>query len=232
MRTLVLSDIHANIDALEAIDEPCDAVLFLGDVVDYGPEPAACINWLRERGAKRVRGNHDNAVAFRMDCGCGEAYRHLSVQTREYMWQVLDQERLDWLGAAPISLELESGGHRVLAVHAAPSDNLFRYVTPEASDADLAAEAALTDADIILMGHTHRPFIREAGGKLLVNVGSVGQPRDGIPMASYAVIEGGQVELNQAQYDVEAAVARLRRLPLEERAINELAYILRNAGMP
>ena len=232
MRILALSDIHANIDALLSINEPHDAVLFLGDVVDYGPEPAACIDWLRERGALRVRGNHDNAVAFRMDCGCGQAYLHLSVATREYMWRVLAEDDQAWVGEPGTSLELDSGGRRILAVHAAPSDNLFKYVTPETSDEDLAAEAALTSADIILMGHTHRPFRRHAGGKLLVNVGSVGQPRDGVPMASYAVIENGEVELKRSEYDVEAAVARLGKLPLAGRVIEELSHILRHAGMP
>ena len=232
MRILVLSDIHANIDALEAIDEPCDQVLFLGDAVDYGPEPAACIDWLRERKAMRVRGNHDNAVASRVDCGCGQKYLHLSRASREYMWSVLDDERLAWLGEPETSLGLESGDRRILAVHAAPSDNMFKYVTPETSDDELAAEAALTEADIILMGHTHRPFLRRAGGRMMVNVGSAGQPRDGVAMASYAVIENGEVELKRVRYDIEAAVARLRRLPLDGRVTSELAFILENAGMP
>ncbi len=232
MRILAISDIHGNIDALDAIDEQYDAVLFLGDAVDYGPDPAACIDWLREREAIRVRGNHDNAVAFRMECGCGEKFLHLSRATREFTWSVLDGERLAWIGEPETSLNLQSGGRRILAVHASPSDNLFRYVTPQTSDEDLAAEAALTDADIVLMGHTHRPFRRDAGGKLMLNTGSVGQPRDGIAMASYAVIEDGEVQLKRVQYDIEAAVARLRRLPLDELVISELVHILEHAGMP
>jgi putative phosphoesterase len=232
MRVLVISDIHGNLDALSAIDEPCDRVICLGDLVDYGPEPAACIESLRSRGLDRVRGNHDNAVAFRVDCGCGEAFKHLSVATREYMWQVLDEDTLAWLGAAPTSLQAEIDGRRILAVHAAPSDHMFKYLTPDTPDRELAEEASLVDADIILTGHSHRPFQRRFGDKLLVNVGSVGQPRDGIPRVSYAVIEDGGIELKRVDYDVGSAMAKIRKLPLKELVRDQLAYILEHAGTP
>ncbi len=234
MRSLVISDIHANIDALQAIDEPCDRVVCLGDIVDYGPEPVACIDYLRKLNVPllRVRGNHDNAVAFRMDCGCGQAFKHLSTITRKYMWQVLDRRQLEWIGEPATSFELDLEGRRLYATHAAPSDNLFRYLVPETSNSDLAAELELAGTDIVLTGHTHKPFIRKIGGRLMVNVGSVGQPRDGIPRASYAIIEDGRVELKRVDYDVAAAVARLRAIPLDPAAIGELVYILEHADTP
>lgn len=234
MRTLVISDIHGNIDALRALREPCDAVICLGDIVDYGPDPAACIDWLTNLTAPltRVRGNHDNAVAFHVDCGCGQAFKHLSTITREYMWKVLDEKQLEWTGAPNTSATLELDGLRIYATHAAPGDNLFKYLVPETSDDDLAAELELSGADVVLSGHTHKPFMRELDGRLMVNVGSVGQPRDGIPRASYAIIEDGLVELKRVDYDVAAAVARLRALPLDKKAIQELAYILEHAETP
>jgi len=180
----------------------------------------------------RVRGNHDNAVAFRMDCGCGEAFRHLSVATREYMWQVLRPEHLAWLGEPEPLLETIIDGRRIYAVHAAPSDPLFKYLPPDTPEAQLHQEAALADADIILMGHTHKPFLMEVDGKLLVNVGSVGQPRDGVPEVSYAVIEDGRVELRRVAYDVERAAARIRALPLDELVCEQLVYILEHASAP
>ena len=232
MKLLVISDIHANIDALDAIDEEYDQLLCLGDIVDYGPEPAACIEQL-QKPLLRIRGNHDNAVAFHVDCGCGEAFRHLSVETREYMWQVLGEEQTSWLGGVEPLLETEIDGKHIYAVHAAPSDPLFKYLPPETTDEELEREAALAPvADIILMGHTHKPFMREIGGKLMVNVGSVGQPRDGIPKASYAVIEGGEVRLERVEYDIERAVARILELPLDELAREQLAHILRHASGP
>lgn len=232
MRILVLSDIHGNIDALEAIDEPCDRILFLGDAVDYGPDPIACIEYLAERDALRVRGNHDNAVAHKVDCGCGEAFKHLSVITREYMWQILSPGQLEWLGEADTSLELWQTGKSVYATHAAPSDNLFKYLPPDIMDEELELESVVAGADIILTGHTHKPFARTAGDWLFVNVGSVGQPRDGIPRASYAIIENGQVELKRVDYDVERAVGRLKQLPIDHGAIEQLAYILEHALTP
>ncbi|MBE0428548.1 MAG: metallophosphoesterase family protein [Thermoleophilia bacterium] len=233
MRILVISDIHGNIDALRAIDEPRDALICLGDIVDYGPEPAACIELLKQQpDLLRVRGNHDNAVAFRVDCECGEAFRHLSVATREYMWQILGREHLDWIGKPATSLETEIDSGRIFAVHAAPSNHLFKYLRPSTPAAELEAEAAMADADIILTGHSHQPFVREYGARLLVNVGSVGQPRDGIPRAGYALIEDGKVELKRADYDVEKAVARTLALPLDDLVRDQLAYILRHAAEP
>lgn len=232
MRLLVISDIHANLEALRAIDEPCDAVLCLGDIVDYGPDPVACINHLRELKPQRIRGNHDNAVAHRVDCGCNEEYLHLSVATRKYMWQVMGQEHIDYVGGPGLSREFEAGGRSVLAVHAAPSDYLFKYLTPETPDDEIAAELERSGADIVLVGHSHKPFIRKAAGKTLVNVGSVGQPRDGIPKASYAVLDNGGVELKRVGYDIEATVAGVMGLPLEEKVREDLAYILRHARMP
>ncbi|MHB8858514.1 MAG: metallophosphoesterase family protein [Thermoleophilia bacterium] len=231
MRVLVISDIHANIDALEAIDEKYDRLLCLGDIVDYGPEPVACLEAL-QGPMLRVRGNHDNAVAFHTDCGCGEAFRHLSVETRQYMWQVLGERQTSWLGEAEPLLETMIDGKRIYAVHAAPSDPLFKYLPPDTPEEELLQEASLADADIILMGHTHKPFLRQAGDKLMVNAGSVGQPRDGIPRASYAIIEDGRVSLHRTEYDIERAVARIRELPLDELAREQLAYILVHATSP
>ncbi|MHB0915669.1 MAG: metallophosphoesterase family protein [Thermoleophilia bacterium] len=232
MRILVLSDIHGNIDALEAIDEPFDRILFLGDVVDYGPEPGACIEYLTERDALRVRGNHDNAVAFKADCACGEAFKHLSVITREYMWSILSPAQLKWVGEPDTSLELWQAGKSIYATHAAPTDNLFRYLTPETPDSQLQVEAQAAGTDIILTGHSHQPFARLIDDRLVVNVGSVGQPRDGDPRASYAIVENGQVELKRVDYDVERAVDRLERLPIDPDAIGELAHILKHASSP
>lgn len=232
MRYLVLSDIHANPDALMAIDEPHDAVICLGDIVDYGPEPSPCIDYFRGENVHRVRGNHDNAVAFRVDCACGEAFRHLSIETREHMWQLLSGEELRFLGDVETSLMLESGGRPVLAVHAAPSDHLFKYLTPDTPPEELAEEMETVKADIVLTGHSHRPFIREFGERMLVNVGSVGQPRDGIPRVSYAVLENGRVELKRVDYDIEATVGKLRALPYSKKTREQLIHIIEHAGTP
>jgi len=236
VRTLVISDIHGNIDALESVlaaaGSAIDQILCLGDIVDYGPEPAACIELMREP-VMRIRGNHDNAVAFHVDCGCGEAFRHLSIETREYMWRILSEEQTAWLGEVEPLLETEIDGRRIYAVHGAPSDPLFKYIQPDTPADELAREASLAPgADIILMGHTHKPFLKELEGRHLVNAGSVGQPRDGIAKASYAIIDNGRVELHRSEYDVERAMARVGKMPVSQKAREQLAYILKHATTP
>jgi predicted phosphodiesterase len=105
------------------------------------------------------------------------------------MWQVLGEKELAWLGEPPTSMVLNSGDKRVFVTHAAPSNHLFKYLTPETPDEEIAEELGIGGADIVIVGHSHRPFVRGVKGRLLVNVGSVGQPRDGIPKASYAILE-------------------------------------------
>ncbi|MBE0429254.1 MAG: metallophosphoesterase family protein [Thermoleophilia bacterium] len=232
MRTLVISDIHGNIDALQAIDESYDNIICMGDIVDYGPNPRECIEFLRERNLHRTRGNHDDAVAFRRDCRTRGPYRHLSVSTRPYSWAVLDRANIWWLGEPATSVFTELDGFRLFACHGAPSSHMFKYLRPDTPDEELAREAALIDADIIVTGHSHLPFIKRFDSKLLVNVGSVGQPRDGIPKACYAIIDNGDVQIRRVEYDVEAVVARTMALPVDERVLKQLAYLLEKAKAP
>src|SRR5882724_3484362 len=109
MKILILSDIHANIEALEAIKEEYDCLFCLGDLVDYGPSPKECIDFIKNNAHAVVRGNHDNAVAFRTDCKCSEAYRLMSVKTRELMWNILGEEEINYLSSLPLNRVLELG---------------------------------------------------------------------------------------------------------------------------
>jgi len=233
MRTLVISDIHGNIDALRSIDEPCDNIICLGDIVDYGPDPRACIEYFYDRQVLRSRGNHDHAVAFCVDCQTPHGpYRRLSLLSREYTAAILDDTEKHWLGDAPTSVTMEHDGLRIFAVHGAPSNHMYKYLSPRTSDEDLAREVAEVDADIIFVGHVHQPYVKSFDGKQLVCVGSVGQPRDGIPSACYAIIENGEVEIRRASYDVEAAVKKTRSMPLEGPVIDQLVYLLEEAKPP
>lgn len=134
MRILIISDIHANIEALEAIREEYDCFICLGDLVDYGPSPRECIDFIKNNAHAVVRGNHDNAVAFRMDCKCSEAYKLMSVKTRELMWSILGEEEINYLGSLPSNRVLELGGARFFLTHATPTDHLFKYLPPDSPD--------------------------------------------------------------------------------------------------
>lgn len=235
MRTLVLSDIHGNIDALLALDEPFDNIILLGDIVDYGPNPAECIDWLQQRAGRviRARGNHDHAVAFCQDCQTPKGpYRHLSLVSREYTATILDDGQKQWLGEAQTSVLVDQGSVRIFGCHGAPSNHMYKYLTPHTADEELELEVGSVDADIICTGHTHQPFIKSFNGRLLVNVGSIGQPRDGIARICYAVIDDGEVEIKRADYDVAAAVEKVGSMPVEAAVRQQLVFLLENAQAP
>jgi putative phosphoesterase len=144
---------------------------------------------------------------------------------------MLSSGQQDYLGSLPLTGTLEAGGQRLFTVHASPREYLYRYtLTPDAAEAHLCAEIAGVDADVVLLGHTHFPMIRRAGGRTVINPGSVGQPRDGDPRASYAVIEDGVATLRRAAYDVERTVRDLQRLPIDPSIADQLGSILKTGS--
>jgi len=122
MRYLILADIHANIDALEAISESFDRVLFLGDLVDYGPAPEEAIQWIRKAEAIGVCGNHDFAMATGADCRSSPVSYALSVATREHFTPLMSDSALTYLRDLPDQLTLWAEGTRFRLVHATPRD--------------------------------------------------------------------------------------------------------------
>jgi diadenosine tetraphosphatase ApaH/serine/threonine PP2A family protein phosphatase len=215
MRIAVLSDIHANLPALDAVLADAgqvDAVWHLGDVVGYGPDPDGVVNRLRELGAIGVRGNHDAAA-----CGGPEIdwFNPDARRAMEWTRAAIAPATLEWLSALPERLILDG----CELVHGSPREPLWEYVTSH----DVARDnLALLAEPIGLHGHTHVPvaWIEEAGGvelvrgragspldlrgrRALLNPGSVGQPRDGNPAASYAILEpeAGRISWHRVAYD-------------------------------
>jgi putative phosphoesterase len=229
MRILVVSDIHGNIEALSRIPEGFDRVLCLGDLVDYGPEPASCIAWVHERAALAVRGNHDHAVASRVDCRCAPVMREASERTRELVWKCLGADQLGYLAARPLTADIELDGVRIRMVHATPSEPLHRYLHPSEEE-PWKTEVAPLEADIVLVGHTHVPMMLRVGDKIVLNPGSVGLPSDGDSRAAYAIIEDGVPRLERVEYDVEATVSRLDRRSLPATVVEKLGHLLRTGG--
>jgi putative phosphoesterase len=231
MKILVISDIHGNLAALDAVREKADMIFCLGDLVNYGPYPAGCIERIRELTDKVVRGNHDNAIGRDMDCGCSVKYKELSEEGKIFTKNILSAGEKDFLGNLPITLNIEVEGKKFLLSHGSPNGDMYKYLRPDVTDKEMESELRDIDADIVFIGHTHLPMVREIHGITIVNPGSVGQPRDGIPMASYAVWEDGRVEIKRVRYDIEATVKGLLATNIPSNYVSMLARILREGGM-
>jgi len=227
MKMLIVSDIHANWMALQAITECADFVVCLGDLVDYGPCPEECVSWAKTHVDVIVQGNHDYAVGYGADPQCSEAYREMALATRDIHMRIIGEKDKEYLCDNPREISFEVGGNRFYAVHASPLDPLHRYLPSPLTKEVLAKEVESVDADVILMGHTHLPSIFHLQGKTVINPGSVGQPKQGDPRSSFAIWEDGQARLMKAEYPVEETIRLLETLSLERSIITRLSEILR-----
>jgi len=225
MKTLILSDIHGNLPALEAIlkaEGDYDACVFLGDVVDYGPFPKQCITFLMDEMDVGVLGNHDNAIARDVDCGCRGDFKLFSEDTRAWHKTLLDENDLHFLRSLPPLTQTHIDGETMYLAHATPQGDLFQYLQED--EVDRAVEGIV--AEYVLLGHTHIQFKKYVGRTMVVNPGSVGLARDG-GNACYAVLRDGKITLRRIEYDVERTVAALNESPISQQSKEGLARILR-----
>jgi len=227
----MISDLHANLPALEAVldAEPFDRLLIGGDLVSYGPHPREVIDLVRRSATAAVRGNHDDALARRVDCRCSPWSRPLAEATLAVHRELLSNDDLTFLGSLPLTVSLREGDVTFFVVHASPGDHLYSYaLTPTASADRLRTEVESVSADCIVLGHTHLPMVRSVGAQVVVNPGSAGQPRDGDPGASYAVLHDGEAMLRRVAYDVDRTIRDLRALQMDPLVADRLAAILRS----
>ncbi|MCZ2341238.1 MAG: YfcE family phosphodiesterase [Bacteroidales bacterium] len=225
MRILLISDIHANWAALDAIREPYDLAICLGDLVEYGPCPVECIRWVRNHCAYTVRGNHDHGSAQRVGITASSGFRYLTQATRPYTINSLTPDDRQYLAELPTSLMLTLMGKRFLLVHASPRDPMDEYV-PTTSEA-WASQLAKYPVDFLCVGHSHQQFQLQVGQTTVVNPGSVGLPRNGNPDVHYAIIEDGRVELKSIGYNLASTLAALEAVPIEEQARQMLRDVYR-----
>ena len=231
MRYLIVSDLHSNLEALEAVTTAADfdRLVFLGDAVDYGPDPEAIVDFLHteaKTGALLVRGNHDEAVAVPQEEFDDSWWSEMAVQTLRYSRKRLEKGARALLGELPLTRNLDLGpAGRALLCHGSPASNL-EYLWPDTSNSKLESqlgEEACRDFDFVFVGHSHLQFKRPLGRLKLVNPGSVGQPRDGDPRAAYALFDAAEGELtfHRVEYPVAATAAKIRDrgMPLAERLV-------------
>lgn len=233
MRSAILADIHANLEALTAVlgdieqKGGVDEYWCLGDIVGYGPEPHACIELLRRYNHVAVAGNHDRGAIGKL--GMNQFNPHAQIALA-WTAEHLTEEDSGYLGSLPLTLDIDE----FLLAHGSPADPLLEYVT---STGIATRNFAFLRSPFCLVGHSHVPavFMEESGtaaarsfspgvglvlgkSRMVINPGSVGQPRDGDPQAAYAIYdsESGVIRLYRVPYDIEATYQRIMQtgLPL------------------
>ncbi len=249
MKYALISDVHSNLPALEAVLADVDgrddtgAVYHLGDLVGYAPWPDETVALLRDRQITGIAGNYDSTVATDYKhCGCkadspwGEELSHLSYEwTRSHV--SLETKRA--LGELPFRIDLRTmGGHKsrpqIILVHGTPTLNTLYWTEdrPDSFCTKMAKAAGAREGDLIAFGHTHKPWHREVEGIHFLNTGSVGKPKDGDWRAGYVLVEAdaeiASVEFVRVEYDLERATEGIVQSELPD----EFADQLRAGGTP
>lgn len=199
MRIAIVSDVHGNLAALEAVtadleQQHPDLVVHGGDLAFNGPRPVECVDRIRELGWPGVLGNMDEALTTH-------------VHQRGIAWtrENLGEERTAWLQELPLEWRQED---RIGLVHAVPGD-LWRAVPPDTDDGELRAIYGPLGTQLAVYCHIHKPYIRDIGDLTVANSGSVGLPFDGDARSSYLLIDNGRPQNRRVEYDIERAVREL-----------------------
>lgn len=226
-RVAVITDIHANLPALQASLEAIEgmgveAIWCGGDLVGYGPHPNEVCRLIEERAIPTIYGNYDYAIGRDLeDCGCAYVTQHDRDLQLSVDWTLAhtDQHCKDFMRERPFDLRFELGSQRVRLVHGSPR-KVNEYLFEDKPARTFERIAALSDCDVLAFGHTHKPWIHEYGGVLFVNCGSVGKPKDGDPLAAFAILEADQTGTVEA---------RIERVPYDAQAVaREVAAV----GLP
>jgi predicted phosphodiesterase len=249
MKYALLSDVHANLPALEAVLDDIDgrrdvtATYHLGDLVGYAPWPNEVVERVLAAGIAGVAGNYDSTVALDYQhCGCKyedprqEELSHLSF---EWTKANVTRETVGRLAALPFRIDLRprgghAGGPRVILVHGTPTLNTLYWTEdrPDSFCSKMATLAGAAEGDVICFGHTHKPWHREVGGVHFVNTGSVGRPKDGEWRAGYVLLDMAEkaprVDFVRVEYDLQGAMAAIRASDLPD----DFAGYLAVGGMP
>lgn len=209
MRIAFVSDIHSNHEALKAVlreikKMKVDKIFSIGDVIGYGGSPNECIELINEKNIPSVLGNHEWAVLQQSTTWFNP------VAAEAIFWTInhLDKKHLDWLKKLPERSAVRISNYKILLVHGSPQDPIFEYVFEENVDENFAKGL---DYNVIVVGHTHIPFVKKIKDILIINSGSMGQPRDRNVRASFVVFDSEKfdAEIIRVEYDIKKAADKI-----------------------
>lgn len=212
MKIGFIADIHSNKYALkevlkDALKEEVDQIYCLGDLVGYGPFPNEVIETIKEEKIPTVQGNYDQSVGEElMACGCDyKDPKVMEMGTKSLYWTQdnTTEENKKWLRELPVNIDLEVKGKKLKLVHGSPRKN-NEYLFEEAPELNEVTEEA--DFNILLCGHTHKPYGKYVNDVFVCNVGSVGKPKHGNPKATYVILHIDKeikMDIREVEYDYE-----------------------------
>jgi putative phosphoesterase len=226
LRIVVISDIHSNLEAFQTVIANLpqyDHLLFLGDLVGYGPQPNEVVEQLQQlKPAIVLRGNHDYAVST------GDASSFSSYAEEAVRWtrhQITPQNQ-DYLSNLPSSAKIELNNTGLALFHGSPRDSLGEYIFPGIPAQSARQLIKRARAPLVLLGHTHMPMLYDFNGEMLANPGSVGQPRDSDQRAAFAILTMSEgkftFEVRRVEYDVDSVARQIIRKGLPKFSADRL----------
>ncbi len=210
----IIADIHSNLEALKTVLKEIKKldikkIYCCGDIVGYGAEPNECVELISENKIISVKGNHDIGAVNLHDI---ELFNQWGRAAIKWSNKELSEENKRFLFKLPEFLQEEG----VYFVHGSPRNSLWEYVYPDYSVWDFREFFKKAGKDILVMGHTHIPFVRDFKGKLAVNPGSVGQPRDGNSKASFCILDTAKkkAEIKRVEYNIKKTADKIKKAGL------------------
>jgi predicted phosphodiesterase len=238
VKNAYISDVHANLEALEAVFADIDKqsvhnIYFLGDAVGYGANPNECTSLIKQNSDLAIAGNHDHAALGITDIS---VFNERAAEAIMWTFEVMNEETSKYLEKQPFTREIED--QNVFLAHGSPYEPKDWLYVLNMDDVERSLEAQ--ESRICLVGHSHRPFVAEKtsegelmihpmwvqlteGSRYVINVGSVGQPRDRDPRACYLIIDDDMAELRRVEYDIPTTQRKILDAGLPEQLARRIA---------